>query len=329
MTLRRILAVGLLVSGTAAPLSGQDTIPSELDGRSYSRLSGQRATVHFSSPDSLVAREVLALLDGQLPLPGLPAALPAGVDAVLAHSPDAFDVAIGGYVPEWRAGAAVPSRNLLVMPTGERQRILDPEGRRTLRHEWAHLGLAAAVGGMRAPRWFDEGYAQWASGGFDATQAWKLRIQFATGDAPSLDSLTLRWPSARAQAETAYLLSASAITYLLGESGARGMEVFLERWNQERSFDSAFRTTFGVTPGQFEEDWRKHVKDRYGWLFLMSHSAVFWGVVALVLLSLVYIRDGRNREKMARLRAGELPDLPAFWIEVPEADGPDDPPDGV
>jgi hypothetical protein len=128
-----------------------------------------------------------------------------------------------------------------------------------------------------------------------------------------MDSLTLRWPAGRAEANMAYLLSASAVTHLLSNSGARGMAIFIERWKAERSFETAFRRVFGRTTGQFEEDWRKHVKDEYGWLFVLSHSTVFWMVLALVLLFMVRIRRGDNREKLARLRAGELPDQPAYW----------------
>ena len=71
------------------------------------------------------------------------------------------------------------------------------------------------------------------------------------------------------------------------------------------------------------------MKSRYGWLFVLSHSAVFWGLMALVVLFIVSIRRGRGREHMARLRAGEPPDRPAYWMGVEDEDGPEDPPHGV
>jgi hypothetical protein len=299
-----------------------------LDGAEYAERSGARARVLFAPRDSLVAARVLGLLEDQLPLPGLPDSFPAGVTAILAHTPDAFDAVTGGRVPEWRAGVAIPGQGLMVIPTGEGRRILDPEGRRVVRHEWAHLGLAQALGGLRPPRWFDEGYAQWASGGWDATEGWRLRILLALGRAPPLDSLSLAWPRDRASADAAYLLAASAVTYLLGESGARGLGVFVDRWRTERSFEVAFRRTFGVTSSQFEEDWRRHVRRQYGWLFVLSHSAVFWMVLALVLLLMVRIRQSRNREQMARLRAKEAPDLPEFWADRTNEEGPEVPPGG-
>ncbi len=320
------LLAGLFGVPGRSPLA---QVPDSLDGVRYGSLVSRRATIHFAAPDSLVAERVMAFLDGQAALPGLSDSLPTAVNAVLAHSPAAFDAVTGGAVPEWRAGVAIPSRQMLVIPTGEGPRVLDGEGLRTLRHEWAHLGLQEFLGDLRIPRWFNEGYAQWASGGFDAMEAWRLRVLLATGNAPAMDSLTLRWPAGREQARVAYLLAASAVTYLLAESGTRGLELFLNRWRDGRSFEDALRATFGVTSGQLEEDWKRHVRDRYGWLFVLSHSTVFWMMLSLALLFMVRIRRIRNRERLARLRATELPDQPAFWRETEEADGPVDPTSGV
>ena len=316
-------------AGAAAQTSTERAFPDTLAGQAYVARVGARVVVHHAPRDSLVAREVLSVLDRQSRLPGLPDSLPSGVHVYLTHGPEAFDEITGGAVPEWRAGVAIPSLNMLAIPLGEGTRILNLEGRRTLRHEWAHLGLAAAIDGLRAPRWFTEGYAQWASAGFDASEAWKLRVLMALSRTPPMDSLTLQWPRGRAQADVAYLLSASAVTYLLQESGERGLAIFVERWRDERSFESAFRRTFGVTTSQFEEDWKKHVKSRYGWLFVFSHSTLFWMLLALVLLFMLRIRRGRDREQMARLRAGEPPDQPAYWDEAEDDSGPVGPISGV
>ncbi len=326
-----LIAVIAALSAGPPPALGQAAtgVPDQLAGARYGQLEGGRATVRFAPEDSLVAERVVRLLDAQPPLPGLPDSLPERVVAVLAHSPQAFDELTGGVVPEWRAGVAIPALNMLVIPTGEGPRVLDGEGRRTLRHEWAHLGLHAYLGELRVPRWFDEGYAQWASGGFETAEAWRLRVLLAAGGTPSMDSLELRWPAGREQARTAYLLAASAVTYLLQSSGERGLELFLERWRAERSFDRGLRLTFGVTPGQLEEDWKRHVRSRYGWLFVLSRSAVFWSILALTLIVMVGIRRRHNREKMARMRASEPPDTPAYWMTGPPGGGPEGRPPGL
>ena len=306
------LLIGSITTLGAATLN-QTSLTDSLDGEAYHRIKGERVFVDFTAEDSLVAAAVLSFLNGQDVLPGLPDSVPSGVRAVLAHSLEALNEVSGLVIPEWSGGVALPRLRTLVIPSLEGSHLLDPEGKRILRHEWAHLGLAEELDGLRAPRWFDEGYAQWASGGFRAMEAWKLRLLLAVGRAPSMDSLSLRWPSDRAEAEIAYLLSASAVTYLLGQSGDRGLQIFLDRWRLDRAFDPAFRSVFGLTISQFEEDWKKHIKDRYGWLFVLSHSTIFWMALALILLLIVQVRRSRNREKMARLRARELPDHPAYW----------------
>jgi hypothetical protein len=311
-----LLAIVFLCSAESA----RSQTPERLAGEPYQSLVGTRARIRFSRGDSLLAVRLLDVVDRQPPLPGLPPDVPSGVTVFLTHGPEAFDELTGGVVPEWRAGVALPSANLMVIPAGEGPSIVDGDGARTLRHEWAHLGLHGYLGDLRIPRWFDEGYAQWASGGFDASEAWRLRVLLALDRAPAMDSLSLRWPAQLEQARTAYLLSASAVAYLLESSGERGLAIFLERWREVGSFDDAMIRTYGVTPGQFEEDWKQHVRDRYGWLLVLSHSSLFWAAMTLVLLALVAVRRRRNREKLARLRANEPPDDPAYWVDP--GDGP-------
>jgi len=265
---------------------------------------------------------VRRFLTEQRPLPGLPDTVPSGVTVVMAGDEAVLSALTGGAVPEWGAGVAVPSRNLMVVPSYPSDRgrgALDP---RVLRHEWAHLALHRYLEPLRIPRWFDEGYAEWA-GGWDATEAWRLRILLATGRAPPLDSLALAWPADRASARAAYLLSASVVEYLVRESGEGALRIFLERWRSIRSFEGALRITYGLTSGQLEEDWRDWVRKRYGWVFVLSRSAVFWGVLALLLVLMVRIRKRRDRERMARLRAGEPPEEPAYWTDQGQGDGED------
>lgn len=322
-----VLVAGAVLLSGAPRLAAQ--VPDTLAGAPYLELGGRRATIRFIRSDSLLAERVLGLLDDQTRLPGLPDSLPEGVTVVVAHGPEAFDELTGGTVPEWRAGVAIPSENLLVVPSAEGRSLVSSEGRRTLRHEWAHLGLHGYLGDLRVPRWFDEGYAQWASGGFDASEAWRLRVLLALGRAPPMDSLSLRWPTDEQEARTAYLLAASAVTYLLEPGGERGLEIFLERWRAGRSFDAALAETFGTTPDRFEQNWARHVRSRYGWLFVLSHSAMFWMFLALVLLFMMRIRRTRNRERLARLRASEPPDQPAYWVVDEVAPGPDQDPPGI
>jgi hypothetical protein len=324
--LRGALLFLLLWPAAALPSpTASQQLPDTLAGVAYRVLAGERTRVHFTLRDSLIAMRVRQILESEPPLPGIPDSLPRGVAVVLTPSEAAFNALMGTSVPEWRAAVSVPAENLMVVPTREGRSLVDARGLTILRHEWAHLGLHQYLGETLVPRWFDEGYAEWASGGWDASRAWRLRLLLALGRTPPLDSLSLAWPRDEVSADAAYLLAASAVAFLLREGGTRGLTLFLDRWRANHSFEHALRTTFGVTSGQFEEAWRHDVRTRYGWLFVFSHSAVFWMVLGLALLFMVHMRRARNREHMARLRAGEDPDGVAWWGEDTDDDAPGGP----
>ena len=255
-------------------------------------------------------------------IPKLPALREHGLHAQVWIAPtwEAMDTLVGGGVPEWGAALALPNEATIVVPGQSPWPATPIEEVRTLRHEWAHVALAHELPGLRIPRWFTEGYAEWAAGGWAAGGAWKLRIAFALGKAPALDSINLSWPRQRHQAEVAYLLSASVIEYLVHSSGTSGLEALFEAWRREGNFDRALRSVYGATPSQLESDWRKHVKRRYGWLMVVSHSAVFWAILSGVILAAGVFRRRHAVEGMGRLRAGDPPDDPAYWefSELPE-----------
>lgn len=309
--MKRGLQAALLAG---ALLFSPASIPS-VAAQGFRWLEGDRVRVGFQGDNQPRAQGISDFLHQLPPLPALPADVPDDLTLFIAPNQSVFDSLTGGAVPEWGAGVAIPRLNRIVVPGFGLQRARGWTEARVLRHEWAHLGLHQYLTGLRIPQWFDEGYAEWASGGWTPTEGWKLRVAFALGRAPDLDSLALAWPRDRSEAELAYLISATTVEYLVRESGERGLRIFLERWREESSFDLAMRGVYGLTVGQFEEDWKGYVRKRYGWLFVLSHSSVFWVSLALALLLMVRIRRGRNREAMARLRAGEPPDQPAYWAD--------------
>lgn len=268
------------------------------------------------------ARRAIELLNERPTLAGLPQTVPSRARLYLAPDAEVWNHLTGGQVPDWGAGVAIPDQSMAVIPLFEAPVGGVRDRDRTVLHEWAHLGLHEYLDGLRIPRWFDEGYAQRVSGGWNIEQAWRLRIGLARGGAPSLDSLSLDWPRGRNEAELAYLLAGSAVQYLAEVSGPLGLEVLLTRWRDVEDFEEAFRRTFGYTTGTFETRWIEHVRRRYGWALILTQTAVFWTFAALAMLGLVQVRAQRNRERIARLRATQPPPRPAYWA------GPRTPPIG-
>lgn len=298
-TLAALLLIGPVPAVAQAPAGWRD-------------LEGDRVRVRYQDPDSVRAARALRVIETLGPLPGLGH---VDIRPLLTVAPDrqVMDSLVGAAVPEWGGAVALSDRMEIIIPGGQLWPHSPVEEARILRHEWAHLALSHAMDPLRIPRWFNEGYAEWAAGGWLGGGGWKLRVALAMGGAPPLDSLTIGWPAGSEAAEVAYLLSASVIEYLVAASGVHGLETFFEQWRELGSFDEALRTVFGATAGQLESDWRKWVGRRYGWLMVVSHSVVFWAILSVGLVAMVWVRKRHRREQMARLRAGEPPDAPVYW----------------
>jgi len=258
--------------------------------------------IYWPGHEALARRTLEAAVRPQF-LPGIPDHAQLSVATIyLAPDAAAFDSLTGGNVPEWGAGVAIPSLRRIVLPTYPAPGPAEREPGTTLRHEIAHLALHAYLPAP-IPRWFDEGYATWTSGGWDQSAAWQIRASFMLGRGPRLDSLTLAWPRGAEQARLAYLLSASAVVHLMELGGERAFTALFDVWREEGSFDVALRRVYGMTPGQFETSWRRMVQRRYGWLLALSQVTFLWGFLGFFLVALWFLRRRRSREKLARMEA--------------------------
>ncbi len=307
--LRRLAA--LLASALVLLLGGGTEAEAQREVRAGN------ARVVFWPGGEARARETLKVAAAPVRLPGFgPSSLLGQTTVYLAPSRAVFDSLTGGRAPEWAGGVAIPSRRVLVLPAWPGAEA-GPEGPAVvLRHELAHLLLSERLPG-RIPRWFDEGFAELTSGSWDAANAWQLRVAFLTGAAPRLDSLSLSWPRDGERARFAYLLSATAVDHMVRRTGEDGFALLLRNWREEGSLDAAIRTTWGMTPGGLEEEWREAVRERYGWLAVLSMAGAFWMLVLLVLFAAYFPRRKRNRERLAAMTAEER------MLPPPRADGVD------
>jgi len=277
--------------------------------------------VVYAPRQRALAREVLAAARTPVRMPGLGVvAVPESTTIVLAGDPAAFRAATEGGAPEWAGGVAIPELRRIVLPGYPTPHAPEEDRATILRHEVAHLVLHDRLPGI-VPRWFDEGYAEVVSGGWDVESAWQLRLAFVTGSTPPLDSLTLDWPRREGEARLAYLLSATAVDYLRRRGGERGMELLFANWREQEDLEKAMRTTFGITFGQFEDEWRRDVRTRYGWLALLTNMGVIWLVATGLVLAAWIPRRRRNRRKLAGMEAEEHM-LPPIRPEMAGVDYP-------
>ena len=272
--------------------------------------------VEYPAARPALGPAVIQQLQTEPRFPALPAAAPTfgqPIRIILAANDAHFNAVTGGAIPEWGAGVAAPDAGVIVMPWYGGGRAANTDMRRVLHHELAHIALYRYLQPARIPRWFNEGYATWASGELDFSAEWRLRVAFALRKAPPLDSLELNWPRATEDARTAYLLSASVVSYLVRSSGEGALQTFMQRWRASQSMDQALASTYGLSVDQLETHWVRDVRKRYGWFAVAMQSAVFMSVASVLMVILIAIRRRRDRKKLALLQANELPDAPAFW----------------
>ena len=249
------------------------------------------------------------------PLPGIGSLPAVGVDTLelWLTSDLSRELPDGIRHPEpWVAGTADPAARRVALKTGPG--LHGPGGLRSvLRHELAHVALAAATGGNYS-RWLTEGYAQYASGEWSWEDAWHLQSVFLRRGATTLREIDLRFRRHSTDARMGYLLSYTAVHELVALGGEAGLRAVFRHLREGRTFEDALRLTFGISAEQFEVRWKKSLVDRYGWLYLLSRAGVFWiGVTGLVLF--VALRRARtDRARLEALRESERlePDEPSF-----------------
>jgi hypothetical protein len=171
-----------------------------------------------------------------------------------------------------------------------------------LRHELAHLALHSVASGV--PRWFDEGYAAWASGEWDRLDGLRVNWELARGRPPNFDQLNRAFEeTGAARAEAAYALAATAVELLSRIGRERGLEPLLNALRSGGGFDAALRSAHAVTLDRFEELWHRDLRRRYGWLSFLTSASVYWGILAAAVIAVWAWR--RRRDRLRRLALDE------------------------
>jgi hypothetical protein len=210
-----------------------------------------------------------------------------------------------GQAPEWGAAVALPESRTIVLRADEDNLP------RTLRHELAHLALHRAVT-VRVPLWFDEGYAAWAAGEWERFGGLELNLAVVRGAVPSLDTLDGALRGSASTADAAYALAASAVAELARRNPSGTLAPLLQRLEKGESFEAGVLATTGLTPGRFDQEWRRALRRRYSFgAWLVAGGG--WAIVALLVVALRYYRRRADRARRAALDEG--------WEVDPEATG--------
>ena len=164
--IRRVLYAAILLGTWLEPAIAQE------EGLRIKSVQTNRGRLVFPVTATVDPRAVSRLLDSldeADAVPGFPNGFPLKGRITIS-------LAVSWSNPNADAWSR-PAEALIVLPLSGAQAWEDDKLRRIVRHELAHLGLAAYVDYRPMPRWFDEGFAEWASGGLTCEGSWRIWIE--------------------------------------------------------------------------------------------------------------------------------------------------------
>ncbi len=190
----------------------------------------------------------------------------------------------GAPYPKYASGVAYPELNLVLLTLvpespNERLDILE-----TFQHELAHIGLSQAVNGQPIPRWFNEGFAVFASGESSIPRLQTLWTATLAGTLMPLDRLERSFPEDAVSASVAYAEAADVVRYLARKEEHHRFDGLIERMGQGSGFEAALSGAYGLDRFALEYEWREDVGRRYTfWPVLCSTTVIWGGILGLFL----------------------------------------------
>jgi len=266
------------------------------------RFDRGRFTFQFGPRDRGLAESLSEFAVASDTFPGLPR--PAQ-RVIIAIAPDArrFRDLTGGAAPEWGSAVAFPDSRRIVMQ-GQRAGSDAGDPRAVLRHELAHLALHEFLGNL-PPRWFDEGYASYAAGEWGRQEVLATNLAIAFDGLPTLDALDEQFTGGETAAQSAYALAFSAVVDLASRDPERGLPLFFGYWRASKTMDMAMRRAYGMTLADFEAEWRRRTRQRYGALALVSNIALAGLLLLFVLAPFWLSRRRRDRARLQKMREAD------------------------
>ncbi len=206
----------------------------------------------------------------------------------------------GAPYPSYAGGVAYSSLGLVLL-------TLEPDSANArhnlgevFRHELAHVALHDALEGRPVPRWFNEGFAVFASGESSFPRLQTLWTATLADTLIPLNQLERGFPRDATTASIAYAQAADIVRFLVRTQERHRFERLVELMRQERPFEEAVKAAYGLEVAQLEYEWRQDVARRYTfWPVFFSGGFIWVGAVALFVWGWKR-RRRRDRQTLAR-----------------------------
>jgi hypothetical protein len=200
-------------------------------------------------------------------------------------------------------GLALPARSVLILD-GAAFLGLEPF-LPVLAHEVAHLVIHRQAGAS-IPRWLDEGVAGWVSGeqvppGDLAYLAFLARV----GGLYPVARLEYAFPEGHESTSLAYLESRLVVEYLAAAHQAAAVNRLLDLCEEGFPAGTAVERVTGLSPEEFERDFRRWVAARASFLRALGSAVNPWTVAALLAVVAVVRHLVVRRRRLRKLAEEE------------------------
>jgi hypothetical protein len=270
---------------------------SRAEASEWRRLVRGKSVLHCYAEDLDHGSRILTIVEASIPgiADDLQLSTIGNVIIVIAPTEREFQRLTGGQIPEWGVGAADPSQSVVFLKS---PRVARPEIniRQVLIHELSHVLLGMAVGSNPVDRWFDEGFAQYASGETGIRGGIVLARSLFTGHFLWLDEIDEVLTFRRDKANLAYQEARTAIYYLVDKYGDEVIAGIVRALKDGNEMDGALRAVIGMGFQDFQTDWYLAMKQKYRWYILMDFPLVFSLVIVILFLTAFIVTRRRIRK---------------------------------
>jgi len=228
------------------------------------------------------------------------------VRVVIARTPGemATFAPAGAPYPEYAAGVAYSELGLVLLSLAPVHPGSEQDLAEVFRHELAHVALHDALNGRSVPRWFNEGFAVFASGETSFVRMKTLSMATIGGSLIPLHAIERSFPNDETQALVAYAEAVDVVRFLVRREDVHRFHSLLTELREGQTFEQAVLDAYGVELSMLEFEWREDVSRRYTfWLFLLSGSFVW--VIALGIFVWAWRRRKRRDQVVLQRWARE------------------------
>jgi len=206
----------------------------------------------------------------------------------------------GAPYPEYAAGVAYSEIGLILLSLTPIHAGQEQDLGEVFRHELAHVALHDALSGQPVPRWFNEGFAVFASGESSFARMRTLSMSTVGGSLIPLHELERSFPNDETKAQVAYAEAVDVVRFLVRREDIHRFRTLVSELRESNSFERAVLDAYGVDLATLELEWRDDASRRYTFLPILLSGTFFW-VIALGLAVWAW-RRRKRRDKLTLQR---------------------------